>query len=96
MSSDTKPVEPNLFTMGAAAGEAVKDLVTQHWPAIEAIMLTTHKKQSVGVTLTFKRLAEHRFNMKAKIRFAETHSDEREDTVGEDPNQQKMPFGMKG
>lgn len=80
----------DLFTMGEAAGEAVKDLITQHWPMVEGIILTTRKKQAVSVSLKFTPIAEQTYKLETSIRFAEKHSDEREDIVGGDPKQQKL------
>jgi hypothetical protein len=84
------PENADLFSMGEAAGEAVKDLVTQHWQMIEGIMAVSHKKQSVAISLTFRPTGPGCYNLKTKIRFAEVQSDEREDNVGGDPKQTKL------
>ena len=83
-------IEPNLFSMGDAAGEAVKDLITQHWPMIDSIIIGTHKKQAVSVSLKFTRIAEQTYKLETSLRFAEKHSDEREDIIGGDPKQAKL------
>ena len=79
-------------TMGETSGAHVCDLVTQHWPFIMTI-LEKSGKGSVGVSLKFKRVANNTYNLRTSIRFADKHSDEREDTVGEDPNQEKLHLG---
>jgi len=85
--------KPIYEQMGNAAGESVCDLITQHWPAIQAIGELTHKKVPVSVTLKFSKVAEETFKVETSIRFAEKHADEREAIIGADPKQEKINYG---
>lgn len=85
MTEESTPV-----AMGRAAGEAVQDLVTQHFPIIERIIEKSGKKQAVSVSLKFSPIGDQRYNLKTSIRYADKSSDEREDTVGGDPKQTKL------
>lgn len=84
--------EPLFEKMAKKSGEAVEDLIRQHWPAIEAIAGASGKsKAAVAISIKFERISSDSTKVVTALRYAEKHADEREYYVEtEDPKQAKL------
>lgn len=93
-ATTTTTNQPLFEKMADTSAEQVRDLIARHWPAIEAIALAAGKsKAAVAVSLKFERVSDGTTKVTSSLRYAEKHSDEREDYVETDANQRKLGLG---